>query len=102
MDLGPPEGIAALRHAALKRCSVDVSTSANVRNVCSFLNSRHYVRLTSDSGRKNFARLTWDKIAGSLEGTKSFQDEDEEDDTLERVRHTKEQILAPGVHGETV
>jgi hypothetical protein len=37
-----------------------------------------------------------------LEGTKSFQDEDEEDDALERVRHTKEQILAPGVHGETV
>jgi len=43
-----------------------------VRNVCSFLNSRHYVRLTSDFGRKNFTRLTWDKIPGSLAGTKRF------------------------------
>ncbi|CUT14224.1 hypothetical protein BF49_5304 [Bradyrhizobium sp.] len=32
---------AALRHAVLKTYCVDVSTSANVRNVCSFLNSPH-------------------------------------------------------------
>jgi hypothetical protein len=73
-----------------------------VGRVCSFLHSKRLRLRHVNFGRQNAVRLTWDRISGGLEGTKSFQDEDEEDDAsaaVPAIGGLEERILSARVHG---
>jgi hypothetical protein len=75
-----------------------------VWKVCSFPAGRCERRVARDSGRQNARDLTWDKFSSRLQGTKSFHDEDEEDDDagvtgLLRIR-PKNKSLRPAFVGQ--
>src|SRR5947209_20272097 len=78
----------------------NVSRSANVRRVCSFLLGSCCGAARAFSAAQNATSLTWIRICGRSEGTNSFLLEDEEDDAAPVLPRPENQSFRPALDGK--